>query len=145
VEHYGFATDDPVFALCEIFDEVRKRDLERSSASEFFCNGLMNRAEKALSGLAERAAMLESCVKEQESLQRRIGGLDKLVERIEEAVLGTREELSARGASLSLVQRELEREVGQALQRGVVERVLMSVILVAVLVLGLFAGAHLRF
>jgi hypothetical protein len=145
VEHYGFATDDPVFALCEIFDEVRKRDLERSSASEVFCSTLMDRAEQALTGLTERSAALESRVKEQQALESRIGGLDKLVERIEEIVLGTKEELAARGASLSLVQRELEREVQQALQRGMVERLLMSVILVAVLAIGLFAGAHWRF
>lgn len=145
VEHYGFATDDPVFALCEIFDEVRKRDVERSAIGEAFCDRLMDRAEQALTGLTERSAALKSRVKEQQTLESRIGGLDKLVERVEEIVLGTKEELAARGASLSLVQRELEREVQQALQRGMVERVLMSVILVAVLAIGLFAGAHLRF
>lgn len=144
VEHYGFSTDDPVFALCEIFDEVRGRDSKRSAAAEKFCSELMGKAEQALTGLREKAATLENCLKEQEALRASIGGLGKLVERVEEVLVFTREELAARGASLSLVQRELEREVHQSLQRGVVERVLMSVILVAVLALGLLAGSHLK-
>jgi hypothetical protein len=144
VEHYGFSTDDPVFALCEIFDEVRGRDARRSAASEEFCSELMGKAEQALGSLREKAATLENCVNEQQALRNSILGFGKLVERVEEVLLITREELAARGASLSLVQRELEREVQQALQRGLVERFLMSVILVATLVVGILVGSHFR-
>jgi hypothetical protein len=142
VEHYGFSTDDPVFALCEIFDEVRGRDAARSAASEEFCRELMGKAERALAGLGEKAATLEKCLNEQQALRNSILGLGKLVERVEEFLLTSREELAARGASLTLVQQELEREVHQSLQRGLVERLLMSVILVAVLVIGLLVGSH---
>jgi len=104
----------------------------------------MGKAERALAGLREKADTLENCVSEQQALRNSMAGFGKLVERVEEVLLTTREELAARGASLSLVQRELEREVQQSLQRGLVERFLMSVILVATLVVGILVGSHFR-
>jgi hypothetical protein len=142
VEHYGFSTDDPVFALCEIFDEVQGRDATRRAASEEFCRELVGKGERALAGLGEKAATVEKCLNEQQALRNSVLGLGRLVERVEEVLLTSREELAARGASLALVQQELEREVHQSLQRGLVERLLMSVILVAVLVVGLLVGSH---
>jgi hypothetical protein len=143
VEHYGFSTEDPVFALCEIFDEAFRRDLKRCAASEGFCSELMSKAEGALAGLKEKCAKLENCVKQYEGLEASVAALGKVVERVEEIVLRTREEGAAQAASLALVQRDLERAVQAALQRGMVERVLMSVILVAALAVGILAGSHL--
>jgi len=142
VEHYGFSTEDPVFALCEIFDEAFRRDLKRCAASEGFCSEL-SKAEGALAGLKEKCAKLENCVKQYEGLEASVAALGKVVERVEEIVLRTREEGAAQAASLALVQRDLERAVQAALQRGMVERVLMSVILVAALAVGILAGSHL--
>ena len=133
VEHFGFATDDPVFALCEIFDEVRRRDLEKSAASERFLSELTGKAERALAGLEERSATLEGCLKEERSLETSLGKLGKLVERIEEALMATKEEAAAQAAILSVVQRELEDGVRCALQRRWVERFLMWAILVGVI------------
>ena len=143
VEHYGFSTEDPVFALCEIFDEAFRRDLNRSAASEGFCSELMSKAEEALAGLKEKSARLESCLKEYQGLEAWVAALGKVVERVEEIVLRTREEGEAQAVRLALVQRDLERAAQEALQRGMVERVLMSVILVAALAVGIVAGSHL--
>jgi len=137
VEHFGFSTDDPVFALCEIFDEVRRRDLEKSAASERFLSELAGKAERALAGLEQRSATLESCLKEGRSLEATVGTLGKLVERTEEALMATKEEAAAQAAALSVVQRELERGVQHALQFGRVERFLMWAILIGIAGVGL--------
>jgi hypothetical protein len=137
VGHFGFSLDDPVFALCEIFDEVRRRDLERSAASERFLTELSEKAEQSLAGLEEKTATLERCLKEGQSLERSIENLRKLVERLEEALVSTREEAAAQAAAHCVVQGELNRSVGEEARRMRLVQLLIWVMLVGVVGIGL--------
>jgi hypothetical protein len=142
VEHFGFSLDDPVFALCEIFDEVRRRDLERSVASERFLTELGDKADRSLAGLEERSATLDRCLKQWQSLESSVGNLGKLVERLEEALVAMREEAAAQVAALCVVQGDLNRSVAEGAGRMGLDRRLLWVILVGVLGIG-FLVCHL--
>jgi hypothetical protein len=136
IVQYGFSADDPVFALCEIFDEVRRRDLEKTAASERFLVELGDKAERSLAGLIERSAILERCLKEGHALESSIGELGKLVERLEEALVSMSEQTAAQVASLSVVQGELKRSVAEGARRMRLDRVLHWVILAGIAGLG---------
>jgi hypothetical protein len=133
---YGFSLDDPVFALCEIFDEVRRRDLEKAAASERFLSELGEKAQRSLASLEQKSATLERCLKEGHALESSIGELGKLVERLEEAVTSVREEAAAQAAALSVVQAELNRSLVQADRRMRMDRFLIWIILVGVAGIG---------
>jgi hypothetical protein len=137
VGHFGFSLDDPVFALCEIFDEVRRRDLEKIVASERFLTELHDKAERSLAGLEEKSATLEQCLKEGQSLESSIENLGKLVERLEDALVSTREEAAAQATALCVVQGELNRSVGEEARRMRLVRLLVWLILIGVVGIGL--------
>jgi hypothetical protein len=132
IAHYGFSADDPVFALCEISDEVRRRDLEKAAASERFLAELGDKAERSLAGLTERSATLERCLKEAQSLESSLRDLRNLVERLEEALVSMSEQTAAQVAALCVVQGELTRSVAEGARRMRMDRVLHWVILAGI-------------
>jgi hypothetical protein len=84
-----------------------------------------------------RAAAVPTAIDEQDA----IAGLHQRGNLI--TPIAAKEEGAAQAASLALVQRDLERAVHEALQRGMVERVLMPVILAPALAVGMLTGSHL--
>lgn len=140
IQKYNFTEEDPVFALAEILSEAERRALARNSATERACQGMVDQTQQMLSVVEGNVAKIEGGFSELEMLEQSVQGLQSAADSLERLVIQQQEDLQARLTALDLLQKDLTRDVNSALQRRVVDRLLV----VLIVCLGIVIGSNLH-
>jgi hypothetical protein len=140
VHKYNFAEDDPVFALAEIYSEAERRALARNTATENSCARMVAEMEKILHLVCENVEKLERGFREIELLEELAQGLREAAETIEALLIEQQEDTQTRLKALDLLQKDLTRDVNNALQRRITD----YLVVVLTVLFGIVIGSNLH-
>jgi hypothetical protein len=125
VQKYNFAEDDPVFALAEIYSEAERRALARNMATESSCARMVAEMQNVLSLVREHVAKLEDGFRNLEVFEQSAVTLRCAAGTLEEIVMQQKEETLTRLQALDLLQKDLTKDVNNALGRRITDRLLV--------------------